>query len=105
MAGRYLRIKPTIQKSDRWAPSCRCGIRYLDGHDTAIIDLNVGKAITNLGAEGTDRLIKEIDKDVAWHPPPPGVSVRETGDSVVMTTVISCSDHRKNGDDPAWDWC
>jgi hypothetical protein len=63
--------------------------RYLDGHNTAIIDLNVGQAITNLGAEGTDRLIKEIDKDVAWHPPPPGVSVRETGDSVVMTTVIS----------------
>ncbi len=63
--------------------------RYLDGHDTGIIDLNVGKAITNLGAEGTDRLIKEIDKDVAWHPPPPGVSVRETGDAVVMTTVIS----------------
>ena len=63
--------------------------RYLDGHNTALIDLNVGQAITNLGAEGTDRLIKEIDKDIAWHPPPPGVSVRETGDSVVMTTVIS----------------
>jgi predicted RND superfamily exporter protein len=26
---------------------------------------------------------------VAWNPPPPGVSVRETGDSVVMTTVIA----------------
>jgi hydrophobe/amphiphile efflux-3 (HAE3) family protein len=63
--------------------------RYLDGHDTAIIDLNVGQAISRLGAEGTDRLIKEIDKDVTWNPPPPGVSVRETGDSVVMTTVIS----------------
>jgi uncharacterized protein len=62
--------------------------KYLDGHDTAIIDLNVGEAITNLGAEGTDRLIKEIDKDIAWHPPPPDVSVRETGDAVVMTTVI-----------------
>ncbi|MEI8004468.1 MAG: MMPL family transporter, partial [Methanothrix sp.] len=36
-----------------------------------------------------DRLIKEIDKDIAWHQPPPGVSVRETGDSVVMTTVIA----------------
>jgi hydrophobe/amphiphile efflux-3 (HAE3) family protein len=62
--------------------------KYLDGHDTAIIDLNVGHAISQLGAEGTDRLIKEIDKDIAWHPPPPGVSVRETGDAVVMTTVI-----------------
>ncbi len=64
-------------------------VKRLDGHDTAIIKLNVGKQLTNLGAEGTDRLIKEIDKDVAWHPPPPGVSVRETGDSVVMTTVIA----------------
>lgn len=63
--------------------------QYLDGHDTALIKLNVGKALTNLGAEGTARLIKEIDKDIAWHQPPPGVSVRETGDSVVMTTVIS----------------
>jgi len=62
--------------------------RQLDGHDTALIKLNVGKALTNLGAEGTDRLIKEIDKDILWHPPPPGVSVRETGDAVVMTTVI-----------------
>jgi hypothetical protein len=63
--------------------------RYLDGHDTAIIDLNVGQTTSQLGAEGTDRLIKEIDKDIAWHPPPPDVSVRETGDPVVMTTVIA----------------
>jgi len=63
-------------------------VRQLDGHDTALIKLNVGKQLSNLGAEGTDRLIKEIDKDIAWHQPPPGVSVRETGDAVVMTTVI-----------------
>jgi hydrophobe/amphiphile efflux-3 (HAE3) family protein len=63
--------------------------KYMDGHDTAIIDLNVGQTVSQLGAEGTDRLIKEIDKDIAWNPPPPGVSVRETGDPVVMTTVIA----------------
>jgi len=63
--------------------------RYLDGQDTAIIDLNVGSMISLLGAEGTDRLIKEIDKDISWLPPPPGVLVRESGDPVVMTTVIS----------------
>jgi hydrophobe/amphiphile efflux-3 (HAE3) family protein len=63
--------------------------RFLDGHDTAIIDLNVGQTLSELSAEGTDRLIKEIDKDIAWHPPPPDVSVRETGDPVVMTTVIA----------------
>ena len=64
-------------------------IRQLDGHDTALIKLNVGQALSNLGAEGTDRLIKEIDKDIVWHQPPPGVSVRLTGDAVVMTTVIT----------------
>jgi hypothetical protein len=64
-------------------------VRQLDGHDTALIKLNVGKELTNLGAEGTDRLIKEIEKDVLWHQPPPGVSVRQTGDAVVMTTVIT----------------
>jgi len=63
--------------------------KYLDGHDTAIIDLNVGHMISRLGAEGTDRLIKEIDKDIAWNTPPSDVSVRETGDPVVMTTVIA----------------
>jgi hydrophobe/amphiphile efflux-3 (HAE3) family protein len=62
--------------------------QYLDGQDTALIDLNVGEAVSNLGVEGVDRLIKEVDKDLAWNPPPPGVSVRETGDLVVMTTVI-----------------
>ena len=62
---------------------------YLDGHNTAVIDLDVGQTITNLGTEGSDRLMKEIEKDIAWNPPPAGVSVRMTGDSVVMTTVIT----------------
>jgi uncharacterized protein len=62
--------------------------RYLDGEDTAIINVNVGEAVSGLGEEGIDRLLREIDKDLTWFPPPPGVSVRETGDLVVMTTVI-----------------
>jgi len=60
----------------------------MDGHDTAIVAVNVGEAVRDLGAEGTDRLLKEVDKDLAWNPPPPGVYVRETGELVVMTTVI-----------------
>lgn len=63
--------------------------KYMDGHDTAIIDLNVGKMVSSLGAEGTDRFIREVDKDIAWRTPPADVSVRETGDPVVMTTVIT----------------
>ncbi len=62
---------------------------YLDGHNTAVIDLDVGQTISNLGTEGSDRLMKEIEKDIAWNPPPAAVSVRMTGDSVVMTTVIT----------------
>ena len=63
--------------------------KYQDGHNTAVIDLDVGQTITNLGTEGSDRLMKEIEKDIAWNPPPAGVAVRLTGDAVVMTTVIT----------------
>lgn len=62
---------------------------YLDGQNTAIIDLNVGQTISNLGTEGSDRLMKEIEKDISWNPPPPGVSVRMTGEFIVMTTAIT----------------
>lgn len=62
--------------------------KYLDGHDTAVIDLNIGQAFRDLGATGIDRLIKELDKDRIWFGPPPGITVVITGDMVVMTTVI-----------------
>jgi len=63
--------------------------RYLSGHNTAVISVDIRDASKNLGTSGVDRLIKEFDKDLAWMTPPPGVSVRETGQSVVMTTTIS----------------
>ncbi|HWQ20271.1 MAG TPA: RND family transporter, partial [Methanotrichaceae archaeon] len=63
--------------------------RYLNGHNTAVINVDIRDASKNLGTSGVDRLIKEFDKDLAWMTPPPGVSVRETGQSVVMTTTIS----------------
>jgi len=66
------------------------GIRdqYIDGQDSALIQLNIGSAVQDLGEEGIDRLIGEVGKDVAWIGPPPGTSVIVTGDLVVMTTVI-----------------
>ena len=66
------------------------GIRdqYIDGQDSALIQLNIGSAVQDLGEEGIDRLIGEVEKDVAWIGPPPGTSVIVTGDLVVMTTVI-----------------
>jgi hydrophobe/amphiphile efflux-3 (HAE3) family protein len=62
--------------------------RYIDGQDSALIQLNIGSAVQDLGEEGIDRLIGEVEKDVAWIGPPPGTSVAVTGDLVVMTTVI-----------------
>ena len=62
--------------------------RYLSGHNLAVIDVNIGSAQKNLGIEGINRLITEFDKDLAWNTPPPCVSVKETGQSVVMTTTM-----------------
>jgi len=61
---------------------------YLSGHDLAIVDVNIGDAQTNLGTEGMARLIKSYEDDLAWMTPPPGVSVRATGQMVLMVTVL-----------------
>ena len=61
---------------------------YLSGHNLAVVDVNIGNAQTNLGTEGMSRLIKSYEDDLAWMTPPPGVSVRITGQQVLMTTVM-----------------
>ena len=61
---------------------------YLSGHNLAVLDVNVGNAQTNLGTEGVARLIKSYEDDLAWMTPPPGVSVRITGQLVLMTTIM-----------------
>ncbi|OPY53202.1 MAG: bifunctional preprotein translocase subunit SecD/SecF [Methanosaeta sp. PtaU1.Bin112] len=61
---------------------------YLNGHNLALIDVNIGDVQANLGAEGMKRLIQSYEDDLAWMTPPPGVSVRTTGRQVVMTTVM-----------------
>jgi hypothetical protein len=61
---------------------------YLSGHNTAVIVMNIGDAQANLGVEGIARLLDEFNKDLAWMTPPPGVSITETGNLVVMATVI-----------------
>jgi len=61
---------------------------YLDGHNLAVIDVNIGDAQTNLGPEGMRRLIESYERDLSWNTPPPGVSVRITGKPVLMTTVM-----------------
>ncbi len=62
--------------------------QYLDGHDTAVIDLNIGEALRDLGEEGVDNLIRELYKDIQWFGVPPGIRVTITGELVAMTTVL-----------------
>ena len=61
---------------------------YLSGHNLAVLDVNIGDVRINLGTEGMSRLIKSYEDDLAWMTPPPGVSVRITGQQVLMTTVM-----------------
>jgi hydrophobe/amphiphile efflux-3 (HAE3) family protein len=63
--------------------------QYIDGHDTAQIILEIGEAFDNLGQVGVERLQNEVDKDLIWFEPPPGISVTQTGEMTVMNTVIS----------------
>lgn len=63
--------------------------QYVDGHDTAQIKLHIGDAMDNLGQVGVERLQNEVDKDITWFGPPPGVSVTLTGQMTVMNSVIS----------------
>ncbi len=62
--------------------------QYIDGHDTAQIILDIGEAFDNLGQVGVERLQKEVDKDLTWFEPPPGISVIQTGETTVMNSVI-----------------
>ena len=62
---------------------------YLAGHNLAVIDVNIGDAQTNLGTEGMKRLVESYERDLAWNSPPPGISVRITGQPVLMTTVMA----------------
>jgi len=62
--------------------------QYIDGHDTAQIILDIGQAFDSLGQVGIERLQNEVDKDLIWFEPPPGISVTQTGDMMVMNSVI-----------------
>lgn len=62
--------------------------QYINGHDTAQIILDIGKAFDSLGQVGIERLQNEVGKDLIWFEPPPGISVTQTGQMTVMNTVI-----------------
>ncbi len=62
--------------------------QYIDGHDTAQIILDIGQAFDNLGQVGIERLQNEVDKDLIWFGPPPGISAIQTGEMTVMNLLI-----------------
>jgi hydrophobe/amphiphile efflux-3 (HAE3) family protein len=62
--------------------------QYINGQDTAQIILDIGQAFDSLGQVGIERLQGEVEKDLIWFEPPPGVSVIQTGEMAVMNTVI-----------------
>ncbi|MEA3281942.1 MAG: MMPL family transporter, partial [Euryarchaeota archaeon] len=63
--------------------------RYIYGRTTALMNLGIGDAVSGLGLPRIKRLIRLVEDDIRWMPPPPGVTVTITGHSVVMTTVIA----------------
>ncbi|HRW81830.1 MAG TPA: RND family transporter [Methanothrix sp.] len=62
--------------------------QYINGHDTAQIILDIGQAFDSLGQVGIERLQNEVNKDLIWFEPPPGIYVTQTGDMTVMNSLI-----------------
>lgn len=62
--------------------------QYLNDHDTALIKLDLGNSQDNIGESGILVLKNEIDKDIIWLEPPPGISVTQTGKGYLLSSVI-----------------
>ncbi|MDD1748366.1 MAG: RND family transporter, partial [Methanothrix sp.] len=62
--------------------------QYLNDHDTALIKLDLGNSQDNIGESGILKLKKEIDKDIIWLEPLPGISVTQTGKGYLLSSVI-----------------
>ncbi|ADI74600.1 efflux transporter, hydrophobe/amphiphile efflux-3 (HAE3) family [Methanohalobium evestigatum Z-7303] len=63
--------------------------RYIHGNTMLLMNLDMGDAMSNLGLEGIDELVKVVRKDISWTQPPADADVTITGNSVVFTTVIT----------------
>ncbi|WP_406656374.1 RND family transporter [Methanolobus sp. ZRKC2] len=61
---------------------------YVHDDSMLLVQLDTGNAWAELGIQGMDALVDNIEDDISWMPPPPGVSVTVTGDIVVMTELI-----------------
>lgn len=63
--------------------------QFISGNNMLLMNLEIGNAVADIGLTGVEELVEVVRKDIAWMPPPPGVFVTVTGNSVVFTTVIS----------------
>lgn len=63
--------------------------RFIHGNNMLLMNLEIGNAVADIGLTGVEELVEVVREDIAWMPPPPGVFVTVTGNSVVFTTVIS----------------
>jgi hydrophobe/amphiphile efflux-3 (HAE3) family protein len=62
--------------------------RFMHGTNMLLMNLEIGNAVADIGLTGVEELVEVAREDIAWMPPPPGVFVTVTGNSVVYTTVI-----------------
>jgi hypothetical protein len=63
--------------------------RFINGNTMLLMNLDMGDAMSNLGLEGIDKLVKVVRNDISWTQPPADADVTITGNSVVFTTVIT----------------
>jgi len=62
--------------------------QYISDHDTALVKLGLGNSQDNIGESGILELKNEIDKDIIWLQPPPGISVTQPGKGYLLSSVI-----------------
>ncbi|MGP8322064.1 MAG: hydrophobe/amphiphile efflux-3 (HAE3) family transporter [Methanosarcinaceae archaeon] len=63
--------------------------QFIHGNNMLLMNLEIGNAVADIGLTGVEELVEIVHKDLAWMPPPPGVFVTITGNSVVFTEVIT----------------
>ncbi|MHC1592609.1 MAG: hydrophobe/amphiphile efflux-3 (HAE3) family transporter [Methermicoccaceae archaeon] len=62
--------------------------KYLSGGVYGALNLNIGNVYAELGLPRLKTLSAQVEKDMEWYPPPPGVGVTLTGNMYVFNIVF-----------------
>ncbi|WP_052353034.1 efflux RND transporter permease subunit [Methermicoccus shengliensis] len=83
-------LPSTKSEAERLADALPENVRnsYLSGELYAVINFNIGDAYKELGLPKLKTLSAQIEKDMAWMPPPPDVEATLTGNMYVFTVVL-----------------